>query len=92
MGFVCGLTDGTLVLYIWDMEVLPTYRGQGIDEELVRRLVAAHELYQINTITLPERRDLFARLGFREYEPARHGPSMTLMRMAWQDGGPNAVR
>ncbi len=92
VGFACGFTDQTLLLYIWDVEVLPKYRGQGIDEELVRQLVAAHELYQINTITQPERRGLFERLGFREYDSARHGPAMTLMRMAWQDGGPNAVK
>lgn len=90
-GFVCGMTDHTLILYIWDVEVLPRYRGQHLEREMLRRLLDTHEMYQVNTICIPEHRATFEQLGFRTYDPERHGAAMTKMRMDWQDGGPRAV-
>ena len=33
IGFICGMTDETLILYVWDLEVLEVWRGQGGEAE-----------------------------------------------------------
>ena len=91
VGFVCGMTDKTLILYIWDHEVLPGYKG--IEEELLRRrLDQSGDIYQINTITFPDKHEIFEKQGFAAYDAAKTGLAMTRMRMDWQDGGPHAVK
>ena len=50
VGFINALSDGVLTAYLPLLEVLPSYRGQGIGGELVRRMVA--ELGPIYAIDL----------------------------------------
>ncbi|MFN8377898.1 MAG: GNAT family N-acetyltransferase [Anaerolineae bacterium] len=40
VGFINALSDGVLTAYLPLLEVLPSFRGQGIGSELVRRMVA----------------------------------------------------
>jgi ribosomal protein S18 acetylase RimI-like enzyme len=87
VGFICGMTDRMLVLYIWDHEVLPEYQGRGIEDELIRRMLAEYgDLYQVNTITMPDARPLFERHGFAAYDPQSNGVALTRMRMEKQAG------
>ena len=39
VGFVTAVTDGTLCAYIPLLEVLPSFQGQGIGSELVRKML-----------------------------------------------------
>jgi len=49
VGFVCGMTDQVLILYIWDLEVMPDYKEQGVEDELLAHLLDRYsDLYQIN--------------------------------------------
>ena len=85
IGFVCGMTDSTLILYIWDIEVLPDYQGQGIEDQLLARLLEGYtDIYQINVVTLPERAQLFMAAGFATHLQC---VGMTRMHMSMQDGG-----
>ncbi len=89
VGFACGLTDGVLMLYVWDVEVLSAWRGQGLERELLSRLVERFgQVYQVNAHPSAELRPLFEGLGFAAYRPEQ-ALAMTRMRMDWQDGGPN---
>jgi ribosomal protein S18 acetylase RimI-like enzyme len=86
VGFICGMTDGVLVLYVWDLEVRRGYQGRGIEEELLRRLLEKHgRLYQVNAHPSAERVALFAKAGFVPYRPDQ-AVAMTRMRMDQQDG------
>ena len=51
VGFISALTDRTLFAYIPLLEVLPTYQGQGIGRELVRRM--SEKLGGLYMIDLP---------------------------------------
>ena len=85
IGFICGMTDHTLILYIWDIEVLPDYQGQGIEQQLLARLLAGFtDIYQINVLTLPEREPLFRAAGFLTDPNCVVG--MTITRIALQAG------
>ena len=91
IGFVCGMTDETLILYVWDSEVLAAYRGAGIEQELLRRLLEAYgDIYQVNAHPQKDSRGLFAELGFTAYH-ADDALAMTKMNYDWQDGGPRAA-
>jgi ribosomal protein S18 acetylase RimI-like enzyme len=35
------MTDGILFLYVWDVEVRPEYAAQGVEKEMLRRLIEA---------------------------------------------------
>jgi len=75
VGFVSGMTDETLILFIWDIEVRPEYQGKGIGSELLRRLLdTCGDLYQVNLHT-----DTNLVVG------------MTRMNRDLQDGGPRAA-
>lgn len=39
VGYITALTDGVLSVFIPNIEVLPTYKGQGIGTELMRRML-----------------------------------------------------
>ena len=74
-----------LVLYIWDHEVIPHYRDRGVEDELLQRMLAEFgDLYQVNTIVMPDARELFERHGFQPYDPRTNGVALTRMRMALQ--------
>ena len=84
VGFVCGMTDDMLILYVWDEEVLPAHRGTGIRGEIYRRFLDRYgEIYQINANPSADRRALFEQLGFVPYHPD-DAVAMTRMRMDLQ--------
>jgi hypothetical protein len=86
VGFVCGMTDGLFVLYVWDLEVaVPDPEGR-IARELLRRLLGRYgRLYQVNAHPSGDREELFASLGFERYPP-QQAVAMTKMHMPWQGG------
>ncbi len=90
-GFVCGMTDETLILYIWDAEVRPAHHDQGVREELLRRLLSAHgDIYQVNAVINGWDWPFWEKLGFRRDADGVVG--VTKMRRDSQDGGPRAVQ
>ncbi|MHC4716241.1 MAG: GNAT family N-acetyltransferase [Planctomycetota bacterium] len=89
IGFVCGMTDETLILYVWDAEVRPEYHEQGVREELLRRLLAARGgLYQVNAVINGWDWPFWKQLGFTRDPNLVVG--VTKMRRQWSDGGPRA--
>jgi len=91
-GYVCGMTDGVLILYVWDVQVRPDYAGRGVEREMLRRLIeAVGDIYQINANPDDRLRPVFEELGFAAYRGGE-ATAMTKMRMDLQDGGPRAAR
>lgn len=65
VGFATALSDGILSSYISLLEVLPTYRKQGIGTELIRRITSAlGQLYMIDIVCDPPLLPFYGRLGF----------------------------
>ncbi len=90
-GYACGMTDGVLILYVWDVEVPPEYAGQGVELELLRRLIeVVGDIYQINANPDDRLRPIFQQLGFVAYR-SDQATAMTKMRMDLQDGGSRAT-
>ena len=66
VGFVTAISDGVLSAYIPLLEVLPSFQGQGIGSELVRRLLQElNGLYAIDLMCDPELQPFYERLGFQ---------------------------
>lgn len=84
VGYVCGFTDHTLILYIWDLEVIPDYRGHGVEQEILQAFLDAYGgLYQVNAHPCLENFDLFEGVGFKAYS-YREAIPVTIMNMALQ--------
>lgn len=63
-GFITALTDGVLAAYIPLLEVLPEFQGQGIGEELVRRMLERlNGLYAIDLLCDPDVQPFYRRFG-----------------------------
>lgn len=63
-GFLTGLTDGILILYLWDLEVRWAYRGKGIGTSLVEKLMeAVGPIYQVQLLTDRKTQPFYERLG-----------------------------
>ncbi len=66
VGNITAITDGVSCAYIPHLEVLPSYQGQGIGSELVRRLLARLSyLYMVDLVCDPELQPFYQRLGMR---------------------------
>lgn len=66
VGFATAITDGVLTAYIPLLEVLPSYRGQGIGSELIRRLLKKLDsLYMIDLLCDLGLQPFYERLGMR---------------------------
>jgi ribosomal protein S18 acetylase RimI-like enzyme len=66
VGFVTAISDGVLSAYVPFLEVLPSHRGRGIGQELIRRvLVQLRDIYSINLHCDPELRSFYEHLGMR---------------------------
>jgi ribosomal protein S18 acetylase RimI-like enzyme len=66
IGFITAIADGILSAYIPLLEVLPTYQGQGIGQELVRRMLTELQgLYMVDLLCDAELQTFYARLGMR---------------------------
>ena len=65
-GFITAISDGVLSAYIPHLEVLPSYQGQGIGTELVRRMLEKLSgLYMIDLLCDPEVQPFYARCGMK---------------------------
>lgn len=66
VGFVTAITDKVLTAYIPFLEVLPEYQGQGIGQELVRRILERlNGLYAIDLLCDPELQPFYAKFGMK---------------------------
>ncbi|MEU0879518.1 GNAT family N-acetyltransferase [Lentzea sp. NPDC005914] len=64
VGFVNMISDGVLTAFVPWLEVLPSFQGQGIGTELMRRVVAeAQHLYSIDLVCDESLRPYYERLG-----------------------------
>jgi ribosomal protein S18 acetylase RimI-like enzyme len=66
VGFVAALSDGVQGAFITLLEVLPAYQGQGIGQELMRRML--DQLSHIQTIELmcdPDLVPFYERFGMK---------------------------
>jgi len=75
VGFINAISDGVLSAYIPLLEVLPTYKGQGIGSELTRRMLATLEgllatlegLYMVDLICDPDLQPFYEKVGGHRY-------------------------
>lgn len=66
VGFITAVSDGVLSAYIPLLEVLPAYKGRGIGQELVRRMLAELKgLYMIDLLCDADLQPFYAKLGMR---------------------------
>ncbi|MDF2628321.1 MAG: acetyltransferase [Symbiobacteriaceae bacterium] len=66
VGFTTAITDQVLFAYIPLLEVLPEYKGRGIGQELVRRMLAELDgLYSVDLLCDPELQPFYQRAGMR---------------------------
>jgi ribosomal protein S18 acetylase RimI-like enzyme len=83
VGFITAITDGVLAAYIPALEVLPAWQGQGIGQELVRRMLwALKDLYMIDLLCDEDVQAFYERLGFRRSQ------GMLIRNYANQSGRP----
>lgn len=65
IGYITAITDGVSAAYIPHLEVHPSWQGQGIGSELVRRMLARlRHLYMIDLMCDEELQPFYQRLGF----------------------------
>ena len=66
VGFVTAISDGVLSAYIPFLEVLPSHRGRGIGQELVRRVLSQlQDIYSISLHCDPDLESFYERLGMQ---------------------------
>lgn len=83
VGFATAVTDGVLSAYIPLLEVLPTYQGQGIGRELMRRMIERLSgLYMVDLLCEPDLQSFYSKLGM---QPAS---GMLVRNYAHQSGSP----
>jgi GNAT superfamily N-acetyltransferase len=65
VGFARAFTDGTAIVYLADVYVLPEYRGRGLGVELVREMVELGPYADVKWILhTRDAHDLYRRFGF----------------------------
>jgi ribosomal protein S18 acetylase RimI-like enzyme len=66
VGFLSAMTDGVLILYLWDLEVRPEYQARGIGTQLVRRTMeAVGPIYQVQLVTDRRTQPFYEKLGLK---------------------------
>ena len=64
IGFATAISDGVMAAYIPLLEVRREWRGKGVGQELVRRLLAQLErLYMVDVVCNPELVPFYERFG-----------------------------
>lgn len=64
VGFITAISDGVLTAFIPLLEVSPDYQGQGIGQELTRRMLESlSDLYSIDLLCDVELQAYYAKLG-----------------------------
>jgi len=68
VGFVNAISDDVLAAYIPLLEVLPSYRGQGIGGELMKRMLDnLRHLYMIDLMCDPNLQPFYERFAMQRY-------------------------
>ncbi len=66
VGFITAISDGVLAAFIPNLEVLPTYQGQGIGTKLVQRMLnKLDHLYAIDLMCDADIQPFYERLGMQ---------------------------
>jgi len=66
VGFITAISDGVLSAYIPLLEVLPAYQGQGIGQELTRRMLEKLSgMYMVDLFCDKELQLFYARFGMK---------------------------
>ncbi len=66
VGFITAISDGVLSAYIPLLEVLPAYQGQGIGQELMRRMLEKLSgLYMVDLFCDKELQSFYERFGMK---------------------------
>jgi len=64
VGFITAISDGVLSAYIPFLEVLPTYQGQGVGQELVKKMLnLLKDIYMIDLMCNKELQGYYEKLG-----------------------------
>ena len=79
IGWARATSDTVYHAYIYDLQVIPEYRGQGLGTRLTQDLMAHPELKNVTGWMLSTRahHGMYRKLGFTDAEPGRF---MTLSR------------
>jgi ribosomal protein S18 acetylase RimI-like enzyme len=86
VGFVTAITDHVLAAYIPFLEVIGTYRGQGIGKQLVAQMVdRLGDLYMIDLLCDEALQDFYERLGMQRSQ------GMMIRNYEHQSGEPRTV-
>jgi ribosomal protein S18 acetylase RimI-like enzyme len=81
VGFITAITDKVLTAYIPFLEVLPEYQGQGVGQELIRRMLERlNGFYAIDLLCDRDLQPFYANFGMK---PAF---GMMLRNYEWQSG------
>ena len=73
IGFITAISDGVSAAYIPHLEVLSSYRGQGIGGELTQRMLERlRHLYMVDLVCDPDVQPFYARLGMHPYSAMVH--------------------
>lgn len=81
IGLCRGITDGKTILYVQDILVNPTYQGQHIGTDLVKRFLEKYQdIGQTVLITDPEDKTLafYQSLKFQEVKPSEYGRAFVM--------------
>ena len=64
VGFVTAISDGVLSAYVSFLEVVPEYRGRGVGQKLLQRMLANFGgLYAVGVLCDPQLEPFYARCG-----------------------------
>ena len=81
VGFVTAVSDGVLAAYIPLLEVLPAYKGRGIGQELMRRMLdRLKTVYMVDLMFYTKLQPFYERFGMT---PAT---GMMIRRYEYQSG------
>ncbi|PUB13383.1 GNAT family N-acetyltransferase [Paenisporosarcina sp. OV554] len=81
VGFITAISDGVLSAYIPFLEVLPPFQGQGIGQQLLKKMVELlSDMYMIDLMCDEELQGYYEKLGMHR----SHG--MVLRNYAKQSG------
>jgi GNAT superfamily N-acetyltransferase len=70
-GFLRGLTDGAVTLYVADLLVAPAWRGRGIATALLDVCHALYPTARFDLLSTGMAHAFYARLGFRPFQGFR---------------------
>lgn len=74
IGWARATSDTVYHAYIYDLQVIPAYRGQGLGTRLTQDLMAHPDLKDVTGWMLSTRahHGMYRKLGFKDAEPGRY--------------------